>query len=153
LLQDRFLKGMQSFGGFYKEHLVNTDLIPRSRLIRWVFGLLGGLLLLAGLILNVSAQALPCVEKTHLHSFRPFFTEQMSSSGSIHPTVRMSGFHKPANIANPIANGDTHGVFCTRCHGVEWDRKLSVNLQSAARQGKVSLSFDLYTHLFLLPVQ
>lgn len=144
---------MQSFGGFYREHLVDTDLILRSRLIRWVLGLLGGLLLLAGLILNVSAQALPGLEKSHLHSFRPFFAEQKSSSGSIHPAVGMSGFQKPANIANPIAYGDTHGVFCTRCHGVERDQKLSVSLQPTVRQGEVSLSFDLYTPLFLLPVQ
>jgi predicted CxxxxCH...CXXCH cytochrome family protein len=98
--------------------------------------------LLAGLILNVSAQALPGAEKSHLHSFRPFFAQQKSASRSIHPAARMRTFQKPANIANPTAYGDPGGLFCTRCHGVESGQKSTVSLQPAPRHRETALSLE-----------
>jgi hypothetical protein len=145
----RISKGGDPLGGLGKEHLVDTQLFLKPRLARWRLGLLGGLFLLVGLILNANAQAPQGMENSRLHTFRPVFAEKRLASASLHAAVRLSGIHKPANINNPTAHGDAHGFSCMGCHSdhwpTEWGRNSTVSLHPAGGLDETGLSLECET--------
>jgi hypothetical protein len=97
------------------EYLRYKQRIAQRRRTR-VFGLLGALFLLLGLILKVQAQAPIGVENPSIHTFQPELVEEVFPVGTLHPKVKFSPVVHPPHVQNPTAQADIWGQSCQKCH-------------------------------------